>query len=309
MLRHHTRNVVGNLKLKMKTSVKKDRYLKIHVLIIVAMVFYSCKKESYPIAYSSSDSGDREIYLTNTEGKTKIKITNNPGADGYPDWSPDGKRIAFYAKYDNGKTWSMHTMNKDGTDRKRLTHEKNKWDSSPTWSPDGEKIAFAREYSDSEGNWQEEVWIMNADGSEQTQLKTISGRAPCFMKDGRILFHSKPKSSQICIANSDGSNIIELTNNTAEDRSPKISPDGKHIAFISDRDGNQEIYVMNTNGSNQKRLTFNEVADWDPCWSPDGSKLIFASDTGEYLDLYLINKDGSAIRKFIINGSQPSWFK
>ena len=194
----------------MTRFVKKGTFVKIHMTIIIVMVLYSCKEESYPIAYSSSESGDREIYLTNDKGENKIKITDNPGADGYPDWSPDGKQIVFYAKYDNGKTWSMHTMNKDGTNRKRLTHEKNKWDSSPTWSPDGKKIAFAREYADSEGNWQEEVWIMNADGSEQTQLKTISGRAPCFMKDGRILFHSQSDTGQICIANRDGRNIICL---------------------------------------------------------------------------------------------------
>ena len=292
----------------MKTAQKRCSFFKVYLLIVMLMILSSCGKNTYPIAYSSSDSGNREIYLTDAEAITKIKITDYAGADGYPDWSPDGKRIAFYAKYDDGYTWSMHTMNSDGSDRKRLTFEKNKWDSSPTWSPDGKKIAFAREYEDSEGNWQEEIWMMNSDGSEQTQLKTLSGRAPCFMNDGRILFHSKSPDSEICIANSDGTNIITLTNNTAVDWSPKISPDGKQIAFISDRDGNQEIYVMDIDGSNQNRLTFNDVADWDPCWSADGSKLIFSSDTGEYLDLFMMNKDGSELRKFIVNGSQPSWF-
>ena len=275
-------------------------------LLIIALA--SCKSESYPIAYSSSISGNREIYLTDHKGKTKIQITDYAGSDGYPDWSPDGKQIAFYAKYDKGNTWSMHTMNSDGTNRKRMTHAKNKWDSSPTWSPDGKKIAFAREYADAEGNWQEEVWIMNADGTEQQQLKSIKGRAPCFMKDGRILFHSKPEYSQICIANSDGSNIIQLTDHKSENRSPEISPDGKHIAFISDRDGNQEVYVMNIDGTDQTRLTYNEVADWDICWSPDSSKLIFSSDTEEYLELYTIDKDGTSLKKFIANGSQPAWF-
>lgn len=287
---------------------QKAKLPRIFLQAVILLILCSCKNDSYPIAYSSYESGNRDIFLTDAEGKAKIKITNHTGADGYPDWSPDGKRIAFYAKYDDGNTWSMHTMNSDGTDRLRLTYAKNKWDSSPSWSPDGKKIAFAREYSDAEGNWQEEVWIMNSDGSDQTQLKLISGRAPCFMQDGRILFHSKPENSQICIANSDGSNIIQLTNNTFEDRGPKISPDGKHIAFISDRDGNQEVYVMNVDGSDQRRLTHNTIPEWDVCWSPDSSQILFASDTGEYLDLYIINKDGSALRKFADIGSQPSWF-
>ena len=110
------------------------------------MVLLSCGKESkstsYTIAYSSNESGNGEIYLTNTEGKSKIKITNYAERDGYPAWSPDGKHLAFYAYHDGGKTWSIHTMNIDGTNRKRLTHAENKWDNSPTWSPDGGKIAF-----------------------------------------------------------------------------------------------------------------------------------------------------------------------
>ena len=290
----------------MKTTLKGN-FPKIILLAMIILIHCSCKKETYPIAYSSYESGNRDIFLTDAGATAKIRITSFEGADGYPDWSSDGKRIAFYAKYDDGNTWSMHTMNSDGTNRKRLTYAKNKWDSSPSWSPDGKKIVFAREYSDAEGNWQEEVWIMNADGSDQTQLKSIKGRAPSFMKDGRILFHSKPENSQICIANSDGGDIIKLTNNTFEDRAPKISPDGNHIAFISDRDGNQEVYVMNIDGSDQKRLTNNSIPEWDVCWSPDSSQILFASDTGEFLDLYIINKDGSSLRKFTANGSQPSW--
>ena len=292
----------------MKTPPKTVKSWSIYIMLVVFMVLLSCRQESYPIAYSSSVSGNREIYLTNAEGQTKIQIPEFAGADGYPAWSPDGERLAFYAKYDKGKTWSMHTMNRDGSDRKRLTHEKNKWDSSPTWSPDGKKIAFAREYADAEGNWQEEIWIMNADGTEQLHLKSLSGRAPCFMKDGRILFHSKPELSQICIANSDGSNIIRLTDHKSENRGPKISPNGQHIAFISDRDGNQEVYVMEIDGTNQKRLTYNEVADWDVCWSPDSKQLIFASDTDEYLELYTVNIDGTSLKKFMANGSQPAWY-
>lgn len=272
-------------------------------------ILSSCNEKEHRIAYSSKESNNREILLTDTEGKSKINITNYSGDHGYPEWSPDGKQIAFYAKYDENKTWSIHTMNIDGTNRKRLTNDKNKWDSSPAWSPDGTKIAFAREYQDSENVWHEEIWVMNSDGSQLTQIKELSGVSPSFLQDGRILFHSKSPNSEICIANSDGSKIMMLTNNTAEDWEPRASPNGKQIVFISDRDGNQEIYVMNINGSNQQRLTFNEVADWNPCWSPDGSKVIFASETEKYFDLYLMNKDGSLLKKIIDNGSQPSWLK
>jgi len=265
----------------------------------------------YSIAYSSPESGNREIYLTNIDDQAKVKITDHVGADGYSAWSPNGKRLAFYAKYGGRKTWSIHTMNSDGTNRKRLTHTENMWDNSPTWSPDGKKIAFSREYKDSENNWQAEVWIMNSNGSELAQIKSLKGGGPYFTQDGKIVFHSEyeNKKSEISIADIDGSNIIHLTNNEADEWHPEISPDGKHIAFMSNRDGNHEIYVMDIDGSNQKRLTNSNAAEWYPSWSPDGSTIMYSSDDKDEENIYVMNKDGSSKKKIINNGSQASWLK
>ena len=197
-------------------------------------------------------------------------------------------------------------MDIDGSNRKRLTHSKNKWDSAPAWSPDGKKIAFSREYKDSEGIWQAEIWIMNSDGSEQTQIKSLKGSGPYFTPDGRIVFSSefKDKKSELSIADIDGNNIIQLTDNEANEWHPDVSPNGKQIAFMSDRDGNYEIYVMNIDGSNQKRLTNNNVDDWYPSWSPDGSKIIFSlyNDYEEDRHIYIMNKDGTSLKKLIQSG-------
>jgi len=269
------------------------------------------KSNSYTIAYSSHESGHAEIYITNPEAKSKNKITNFSGGNGYSAWSPDGKRIAFYAKYDQRKTWSIHTMNSDGTNRKRLTHADNKWDNSPTWSPDGKKIAFSRAYRDSDNISQKEIWIMNADGSELTQIKSLKGGGPYFTQYGKIVFHSefKGKESEISKTDIDGNNIVQLTDNDADEWHPEVSPDGKKIAFMSDRDGNFEIYVMNMDGSNQKRLTNNDVDDWYPSWSPDGSQLMYSSKTDGIRDIYIMNTDGSSSKKIISNGSQAAWLK
>ena len=58
---------------------------------------------------------------------------------------------------------------------------------------------------------------------------------------------------------------------------PAWSPDGRKIAFVSDRDGNSEIYVMNADGSGQRRLTRNPAYDADPAWSPDGRTIAFVT--------------------------------
>lgn len=264
----------------------------------------------YEIAYSSKESGNGEIYLTNTTATSKIKITNYPGNDGYAAWSPDGKRIASYAYHDGRKTWSIHTMNRDGSNRKRITHAKNKWDSSPAWSSDGKKIAFSRSYKNEEGVWTEEIWIMNSDGSDQKQLKSLNGGGPHFTQDGRIVFHSQTNTSEICIANIDGSNMIKLTDNDTEDWHPEVSPNGKQIAFMSDRDGNHEIYIMNIDGSNQKRLTYNEVRDSTPTWSPDGSQIMYTTHDKDWNTyIYLMNTDGSSVTKFLDNAGGQAWLK
>ena len=273
------------------------------LLFLLSAAF--CKESNdLVIAYSSDESGNPDIYLTDTEGKSKVKLTDYEERDGYPSFSPDGKKIVFYAYH--GKTWSIHSMNTDGSDRKRLTNAENKWDNSPVWYSDGKQIVFGREYGETM-----ELWTMNADGSGKKQLP-IEGGGPCITPDNRILYHSKYEDSEICIADADGTNIRQLTDNEAEDWHPEISQDGKQVAFMSDRDGNYEIYVMNIDGSDQKRLTINESGDWEPSWSPDGSRIVFASDRDGDFDIYIMNIDGSAIINITDNEAkdiQPSWLK
>ncbi|MEE8575969.1 MAG: DPP IV N-terminal domain-containing protein, partial [candidate division Zixibacteria bacterium] len=73
---------------------------------------------------------------------------------------------------------------------------------------------------------------------------------------------------EIYVMNADGTEQTRLTNNTSSDGSPSWSPDGGKIAFASRRDGNWEIYVMNADGTEQTRLTNNNSSDGGPSWSP-----------------------------------------
>lgn len=77
------------------------------------------------------------------------------------------------------------------------------------------------------------------------------------------------------------------------------------IAFVSDRDGDQEIYVMNSNGSGQHRLTFFVGADDFPAWSPDGRTLAFVRTENGSPSIYLMNADGTNIRKIPRPGLTP----
>ena len=74
---------------------------------------------------------------------------------------------------------------------------------------------------------------------------------------------------------------------------PAWSPDGRQIAFVSDRDGNWEIYVMNADGSSQTNLTNDLPDDTGPVWSPDGRQIAFVFCRDGSYEIYVMNADGS----------------
>jgi Concanavalin A-like lectin/glucanases superfamily/WD40-like Beta Propeller Repeat/HYR domain len=165
------------------------------------------------------------------------------------------------------------------------------------------RIAFD---STRDGNY--EIYVMNADGTNQTRLtnnSAIDARASISADGNRIAFGSNRDGNyEIYVMNADGSGQIRLTNNLADDFIPNFSPDGSKIAFESVRDGNFEVYVMNADGTNQTRLTNNLTRDGNPAFSPDGSKIAFESSREGNSEIYVMNADGSGQTRLTNNPAE-----
>ena len=104
--------------------------------------------------------------------------------------------------------------------------------------------------------------------------------------------------------------IRRLTTHADYDGYPAWSPDGRHIAFHSARDGNWDIYVMASDGTNLRRLTTHADYDGYPAWSPDGRHIAFESDRDGDYDIYVMASDGTNLRRLTTHSSGdgfPSW--
>lgn len=179
---------------------------------------------------------------------------------------------------------------------------------TPTPGPNG-KITFS---SNRDGHY--EIYVMDADGSNQTRLTNNSAEdaVPAWSPDGtKIAFAStRDGNYEIYLMDEDGSNPIRLTNNPALDLFPDWSPDGAKLAFTSLRDANYEVYVMDVDGSNQANLTNHSTPDSVPDWSPDGTKIAFRSFRDGNGEIYVMDANGSSPINLTNNPAEdtgPAW--
>jgi Tol biopolymer transport system component len=227
---------------------------------------------SVDLAFDSNPDG-RAIYVTNVYDLAQTHSVTSLSDNSYPAWSPDGQKIAFVSVQDGNA--DIYVINVDGSEPLRLT-EDAAWDADPTWSPDSKQIAFVSD-RDERGGFQ--IYVMNADGSNQTRLPNNRplgtwNSFPNWSHDGGyIVFQSRDNSDssfQIYVMRANGkAKPIQLTS-VGNNEMAEWSPDGKLIAFTTNRDGNNEVYMMNTDGSGQVNLTNNPANDSAPAWQPGG---------------------------------------
>jgi Tol biopolymer transport system component len=130
---------------------------------------------------------------------------------------------------------------------------------------------------------------------------------------GKIAFASdRAGNFDIYVMNPDGSGLVRVTDDPAEDTHPTWSPDGRSIAFVSTRDGNKEIYVVGAEGGPATRLTNNAAEDFSPAWSTNvaNPRILFVSRRTGNDEVFVMNADGTGQTNVTNNpadDNDPQW--
>ena len=278
------------------------------------MVFQSERYEGNPFF---------QIYLLDLDSGVTRQISTGAGKTTCAWIHPDGNKVMFASTQDDpdavkeqqeeidlrasGKerrySWDydefydIYEYDTASGDYRNLTNTKG-YDAEGSWSPDGKLIAFASNRSAYETKL----------SAEQQEL---FDRDPAW-------------ANEIYVMNADGTNVRRLTNSPGYDGGPFFSPDGKEICFrrFSENGATAEIMSMAIDGSQEKRLTNLGVMSWAPYYHPSGQYLIFTTNKHGFanFECYIVDREGKqepvrvtytpgfdGLPVFTPDGKQLSW--
>jgi Tol biopolymer transport system component len=240
------------------------------------------------LAFKTAQFGSNQLAVINADGTGETLLTRTfRFSEGQPAWSPDATKLLYRRTPENplvqnADIWvlDVDASAKDPTQPVTQPVLLRTGDERyPSYSPEGTQIAFRGDLDLAEPSGDEELYVMNADGTNVRQLTSNADfdSAPSWSPDGRRIVFERATAGtfmpgveahekDIYVMRADGSHVRRLTDSPGLDEGPEFSPDGTKIAFSSDRDGQQEIYVMDADGSNPRRLTDNPARDESPDW-------------------------------------------
>ncbi len=211
-----------------------------------------------------------DIWMNSWDGKEAIQLTYSPEGESQPRWSPDGKYLSFTSSRGGLTSSQIWLMDVRGGEARQLTDLKKGSLPEYAWSPDGKKIAL--------------VISNDPDTSKSKMTKPIVIDRFKFKQD--VEGYLTKKTTHLYLYDLITKKIDTLTKGIYNETSPKWSPDGTQIAFVSnrtadpDRNANTDIWVMDAKpNATMKQITTWTGRDSGPEWSPDGKQIAYLRST------------------------------
>ncbi len=264
----------------------------------------------------ASSKGPYRIYFVSVANLEEREFTSPSAeyfADTDPAFSPDGQTLAFVRWAEQLVVGDIYLQPVAGGPATRLTSD-DKQISGLTWTADGRSIVYS---ADRAGLFT--LWSVPVSGGEPEPLAGVGQDAynPTVSPHGKLLAYTQRfEKDSVWRAKGPRSTVpggspVELISSPRLQAEEQFSPDGKKIAFSSDRSGSSEIWVCNSNGSSPVQLTsFGGTWTGTPHWSPDGRWIAFDSRPGGKAGVFVVGAEGGEPRR-VTEGNWddvvPSW--
>jgi Tol biopolymer transport system component/DNA-binding winged helix-turn-helix (wHTH) protein len=264
------------------------------------------------IAYTAAANGSSGISLLHLQDLSSQTVTspNTPEADWGPAFSPDGTLLAFVRGHSGGGPYELivHDLVKQ-TSRKLLENEPSII-GSPAWTQDGEALIYS---SNRDGS---KLWRIGVSSGSPTELDEVGEQVwnPAVARVGNRLAYQKITSPlniwqiDIGAGRLDPAHVL-VSSTTGTNVGAQFSPDGKKLAFTSDRNGSMEVWISNRDGSDPLQVTTVRLAG-TPRWSPDGKSIAFDVNWKDRGSIYVLRMDGGVPRAVVQDAYSnvvPSW--
>lgn len=290
---------------------------------------FSWTPDSRFLAIVDSETGTPPyaLFLVSIQSGERRRLTLPTASRGYGDsgvsFSPDGRCLAFVRSTGHFMLdLFMLPLLKDHAphgEARRLTFD-DAWDlTGAAWTPEGKEIVFAATRATSA----RQLWRINVSDGKPAQLIPIPNEAGLGLaispQGDRLVYETGGPLDvdiwKLDVPQRDGEAgpPTTLIASTYADQDPQISPDGRQVAFKSNRTdsgAHRQIWVTDFTGGNPVRLTNFEAGSGAPRWSPDGLRIVFHSDVNGNHDIFVVDADGGAPRPLITDPTEelhPRW--